>query len=229
MTPGRAADRSVTRAYAVPMSPQSRRAASRRAEDPILLLLILGTVIAVACAFGPVWFARAGLVVAVVTAVVVWWSLVRTIRSLRITHALELSEQQRRAAEAMRRERARERATLDTVNRRMDELDALIVTLRTDLDATVKELDEAYATIVVRDTEIGRQRTRALQAEKQVAARQDDIAAREAEIRRLSATLQRYESELAELHGESISGEVVGLPRRRAEEDTVALPTMRRA
>lgn len=204
------------------MTASTAHVPARHATDedrPILIVLIVGTIVALACAFGPVWFARAGVVIAAALAVGVWAAMLRTVRQLRRQHVQELTALSLRAAEEMRAERAREQATLAVIEQRTTELNDLIASLRGELDSTVKELDEAYATIVVRETEIGRQRDRALHAEKQVAVRQEELAARQHDIAVLNQTIRGYEDELAALQAQQVEraaqAEMAEFPRRR--------------
>lgn len=109
-----------------PVSPpvlQRPAAGSRRVKTSALrratqLVLVLGTVLAVAAAFGPLWLVRTGVVVAVAAGVLACVLAWRELFSARRQHAKAMLAASHEHGAAMTAERTRNAAVVDTLSER---------------------------------------------------------------------------------------------------------------
>lgn len=108
---------------ASPSDPDRPAKGSRRAKTPTLhratqLVLGLGTVLAVAAAFGPLWLVRIGVVVAVAAGVLACALAWRELFSARRQHAKAMLAASHGHGTAMTAERTRNAAVVDTLSER---------------------------------------------------------------------------------------------------------------
>lgn len=157
-------------------------------------MLLIGSLSAVACAFGPEAVARVGIGIAVVTAVLTVILLVRGIGAQRRAHALALAEAARHEQETMRLERVRETgvlAGLDSCIGRLKAKNAKLRTQVTDLtDAAAADRTAAQLALMARDRDIAQQTRRAETAEQRADAAEQQVG-------ELRTTVTRYESEIS--------------------------------
>ncbi len=179
-------------------SARASAAPSRRAETSSLrrasqLILIIGTVVAVAAAFGPTWLVRVGVVVAVAAAVsgcvLAWQELFSAERK----HAREMLAASKAHGQALSEERTRNGAVLDTLNRRVKDATVviggqrvIIATLRSEI-STLKG-DTAHL--------------------------RSEVEQRETVITSLRETVKTREAELIALRDEGDVADVHHMPRR---------------
>lgn len=171
-------------------------------------VLLTGSVLATAAAFGSLWFVRVGLVLAVLAGAVAlglaWRAASRTLRRVREQHATQVREQARTHREEVSAERADNLAVLDTLEGRIDAqrqhnevLEHRVSTLRTQVKGLRREISTLLPEVS------------SLRGDK--AALRDQLAEQEATMAELRAELARREHELAAL----TDGDVLPMPRRR--------------
>lgn len=177
---------------------QASSAPSRKAKPSPLrraseIVLVAGTVLAVAAAFGPTWLVRVGVGVAVVAAVLACVLAWRELFSARREHARQTLAASQQHGKALSEERSRNGAVVDTLTRRVkdgavviDGQRVIIATLRGEI-STLKG-DTAYL--------------------------RTEVEHRETVITSLRETVRSREAELIALHSEGADADVHHMPRR---------------
>ncbi len=181
------------------MSSRRPRAGTRRASTSALRratesVLLLGTVLAVAAMFGPLWLVRTGVVVAVgagVLACTLGW---RELRSVRRLHAQAMLSASQRHRAAMTQERDVNTAVLDALVARLRSAQVLNSGQRVSIAALREQMAALNGDKAQLGTELARRDIRISSLRKAVAAR---------------------DAELSSLRGEP-TAEVAHLPRRLA-------------
>lgn len=208
------------RADAAPRRPAAPSGFSRVS----FAVLVAGTVLAVAAAFGPPWLARVGVGVAIAVAVASWLIGGYELRAARRSHAREQLAASRAHGRSLHEERQRNAGVVD----------ALTVRMR-DLTATAEQRQQAVAALAqevsgLRDGQArlaGELRHR----DATITSLRDTVRTREAELRGLRELHELRE--LAELReragdGPAVDGsqvaaaEVHPMPRRGRAEGTDA-------
>lgn len=160
-----------------------------------LVVLVVGGVLGVAAAFGPLWVIRAGIAVAVLAGaiafILVWRQVTRVQRAREDDRAAALHKQ----AEAMSEQRQQHTEVLETLNTRQDAL-----------RAQLRELRIAHADRLIELNTLRGDKT-ALQA---------DIDRAAAEVASLRERVAELEEKLAIEDGHA---EVFSLPRRLSSSD----------
>jgi septal ring factor EnvC (AmiA/AmiB activator) len=164
------------------------------------IFLVVGTVVAVAAAFGPIWIVRLGLAVAITAAVVACAFAWREIRTTRRAHAQAMLEATRRHGAALTEERARNATVVHTLKLRITDAGRMIE----------------------------KQRVTIARKEQQISSLRDDraylrgeVEHREKVISALRETVREREAELIALR-DGPDAEVHHMPRRvLAEHDSV--------
>ena len=90
------------------------------------IVLVVGTVVAVAAAFGPIWIVRLGLAVAITAAVVACVFAWREIHTTRRAHAQAMLEATRSHGAALTEERSRNAAVVHTLKLRITDAGRMI-------------------------------------------------------------------------------------------------------
>ena len=121
---------------------ESKRGKSATPERRnVLILLIVATVVAVACAVFPsVWMARVGTLIALVAAWVSTDLALREVNSLREAHFVELRDMRHQSAEMERRHHAESMEMIDTFAQRVGALSETLATTRSKLDRAENEM-----------------------------------------------------------------------------------------
>lgn len=135
-------------------APSTSRRAARR-------VLVVGTVVAVAAAFGPTWLVRVGVGVAVVAAVLACVLAWRELFSAERRHAAQQLATTRAHGQALTEERSRNGEVVETLTRRVREAGVvvdcqhkMIATLRSDLSTLNRDRAQLRSEIERRDTVI---------------------------------------------------------------------------
>jgi chromosome segregation ATPase len=152
-------------------------------------VLVIGTVVAVLAAFGPVWVVRAGVVVSVLAAVLSCWAAWREVSQARRTHAAEMLAASKAHGAALSEERLAHASVVDVLATRtrqarteVDQHRHLIVELNhriVELNVTIRSLRTEVSTLRAgrgRDQELLQRR------EAQIADLQESVRARESEL-----------------------------------------------
>lgn len=181
-------------------------------------VLIIGTVIAVLAAFGPVWVVRIGVVVAVGAAVAASVFAWRELAEARRQHAQEMVAASRAHGAALREERVQNASVVEALSERVQHAVAEIARSRrtvSELTATVTELDGVVADL--------RGQLSTLHGDH--AAAQDGIREREGIIASLRDIISAREADLVAMS--QARNQVRSMPRRmlvEAEEAWESLP-----
>ncbi|HEY5820929.1 MAG TPA: hypothetical protein VIT20_03060 [Propionibacteriaceae bacterium] len=193
MNPSSAADTEARPQSAATPHRQAKTSPLRRTSE---IVLVAGTVIAVAAAFGPTWLVRVGVVVAVAAAVVACVFAWRELFFVRRKHAKDMLEASQQHGKVLHEERTRTGAVVDTLTKRVkdagvviDGQRVVIATLRTEISGL--NGDRAYL--------------------------RSEIEHRETVITSLRETVRSREAELIALHDEGGQGgeaSVHHMPRR---------------
>ena len=139
------------------------------------IVLVVGTIISVAAAFGPVWVVRLGVVVAVAAAVIATLLAWREVRADRRRHAAAMLASTRAHGETLRTERAHNSGVLQVVTERnvaalgeISRQQTVIAQLRGEV-SSLKGDRAALSAEITRRQEV-------------IASLQDTVRAREAEL-----------------------------------------------
>lgn len=206
----------------------SRTTGSRRASDPARrepvtrghratqTVLVVGSVLALAAAIGPVWLVRAGVLVAVVTCIVSCTLAWRELADARRRHAHRLLVSDKRHGDALRTERTRNAEVVDALTEHLSSTGMVVVGqrstiahLRGEVGVLTTERDGLQEQVAERDSLIGLFRT----------------SLREQEAALLAVRAQQHE--LAAQISAQADAEVHALPRRsRAADERTIDPEM---
>ena len=160
------------------------------------LVLVVGSVVAVVAAFGPIWMVRAGVAVAIATAVLACYFAYRQLFVVRRQHAQAVIAASRRHGEALREERTHNASVVGALSLRVSQSGEII---------------EGQRVI------IGKLQTSVAGLNGDVAHLRGEIAHRETVIGSLRETVRSREAELIALHGEDgedAGADVHHMPRR---------------
>ena len=140
----------------------TRREPVTRLHRATQIVLVLGSVVALAAASGPVWLVRVGVAVAVATCVVTCALAWRELAEARRRHAQRLLASDRRHSEALRGERTRNAEVVDTLTERLSSTGMVvagqrsaIAQLRGEVGMLTTERDGLQELLVERDGLIG--------------------------------------------------------------------------
>ena len=206
----------------------SRTTGSRRPSDPARrepvtrghratqTVLVVGSVLALAAAIGPVWLVRAGVLVAVVTCIVSCTLAWRELADARRRHAHRLLVSDKRHGDALRTERTRNAEVVDALTEHLSSTGMVVVGqrstiahLRGEVGVLTTERDGLQEQVAERDSLIGLFRT----------------SLREQEAALLAVRAQQHE--LAAQISAQADAEVHALPRRsRAADERTIDPEM---
>lgn len=189
--------------------PAARREPVSRSHRATQAVLVVGSVLALGAALGPVWLVRVGVVVAVVTCVVTCALAWRELAEARRRHAQRLLAVDRRHGETLRTERTRNTEVVDALSERLHSTGMVVVgqratiaQLRGEVGVLTTERDVLRDQVAERDSLIGLFRA----------------SLREQEVALLAVRAQQ--AELAQQISAAADAEVHALPRRtRAAED----------
>jgi hypothetical protein len=139
------------------------------------IVLVVGTVVAVAAAFGPIWIVRLGLAVAITAAVVACVFAWREIHTTRRAHAQAMLEATRSHGAALTEERSRNAAVVHTLKLRITDAGRMIEKQRVTIARKQQQIsslrdDRAYL------------RGEVQYREKVIAALRETVREREAEL-----------------------------------------------
>jgi hypothetical protein len=183
--------------------PGSRREPVARAHRTTQTVLVVGSVLALGAALGPVWLVRAGVVVAVATCIVTCALAWRELSAARRRHAHRLLVVDKKHGDVLRKERTRNAEVVDALSERLSSAGMVVVgqrstiaQLRGEVGVLTTERDGLREQVAERDTLIGLFRT----------------SLREQEAALLAVRAQQ--SELAERISAQADAEVHALPRR---------------
>jgi hypothetical protein len=161
-------------------------------------VLIIGTVIAVVAAFGPVWMVRVGVVVAVAAAVIACFAAWRELAEARRAHAAEMLAASHAHGDALRQERTQNASVVDVLTGRAEQAAAKVKVHQ----ATIAELNCTIGTL--------RSEVSTLHGDNAFA--HAEIRHRETVIATLRETVRAREAELIALS--EAAGQVRAIPRR---------------
>lgn len=156
------------------------------------MVLVTGTVLALLAALGPLWAARAGVVVAVIAAVVACMVTWRELAEARRSHSHEMLSASRAAGAALTAERRHNASVVDTLTTRAVRSAAAAAQLRSavfDLSSTVEALQKTVAGLR-REVEVLRgqhvaDREQIEQRDESLALLHERLSSRESELRAL--------------------------------------------
>lgn len=170
-----------------------RRVASNSSDRNLaLIILVVGSIAALASMIGSIWVVRAGVVVAVLMAAAALWVVYGEMAALRKEHAEELKHEHELRTALADRHHSDSIAMIDRFNARTNNLQTVIDQLRSQLGAARAELSTM--------------RGNAAWLRGEVAERQARIAQLEARIAELEADRDDHnivELEIADLHPSS--------------------------
>ncbi len=148
--------------------------------------MVVGTVLAVAAAFGPLWLVRIGVAVAVIAAVLACVLAWRELFSAQRQHAAQQLATSRAHGHALSEERRRNGEVVETLNRRVLEAgvviagqNTIIAHLRSDLSTVNGDRAQLRSEIEHRDTVITSLRATVRNHEAELIALQNDNTADE--------------------------------------------------
>lgn len=186
----------------------ARRKPVARAHRTTQTVLVVGSVLAIAAAFGPVWLVRAGVVVAIATCVATCLLAWRELADARRRHAHRLLISDRRHGDVLRTERTRNAEVVDALSERLSSTGMIVVGQR--------------STITHLRGEVGVLTTERDGLQEQVAERDGLIGLFRASLREQEAALlavRAQQSELAAQISAQADAEVHALPRRSRSAD----------
>ena len=184
----------------------SRREPVDRLHRATQIVLVAGSVLALAAAAGPLWLVRAGLVVAVATTVVTATLAWRELAAARRRHAQRLLATDRRHGDTLSSERARNAEVVEALTERVTSAGMVVAGQRT--------------VIAQLRGEVG-----VLTTERD--ALQEQVAERDGLIGLFRSSLRAQEAALLEARQvERADAEVHHLPRRSRPADDVLDPQM---
>ena len=173
------------------------------------IVLIVGTVLSLACAAGPIWLVRLGLVPALAAALASCWLAWREIGLERRAHAAAMLAASRRHGAQLTEERRHNTAVLDAMGRRVD----AFTTLADSRAATIHRLDAELTRLSGDVTGLRGANGRLTR----------DLNFRDATIAGLRETVERHGAELAALHAtEAPDAEIHSLPGPLAFAESAA-------
>ena len=181
----------------------ARREPVARAHRTTQTVLVVGSVVALASALGPVWLVRAGVVVAIATCVATCLLAWRELADARRRHAHRLLVSDRRHGDALRTERTRNAQVVDALGERLSSTSMVVVGQR--------------ATIAHLRGEVGVLTSERDGLQEQVAERDGLIGLFRASLREQEAALlavRAQQGELAAQISAQADAEVHALPRR---------------
>ncbi len=180
-------------------------------------MLIVGTVLAIAAAFGPVWVARIGVALAVATGVAACVYAWREVRANRHDHARELLTASQQHGRALTEERQHNARVVQVLRGRVSTAQAEVERQRVTVNGMQVEISTLRGHVTNLRGEIA-----ALQHDQ--AHLQGEIAQRERTIGSLQVTVRARDGELAALRRDGAGAEVHGLPRRVLTDAAGAAP-----
>jgi chromosome segregation ATPase len=161
----------------------SRSAATSRLRRASEVVLVVGTVVAVAAAFGPAWAARVGVAVAVAAAVVACVCAWRELFNAERRHARTLLQTSQRHGAQLRDERRHNAEVVDTLTDRVRETVAVvdgqrvtIAGLRHEVFALEGDRTSLRAAVADRDRTITSLRTSVQKQEVEIAGLETRVA-----------------------------------------------------
>ncbi len=110
-----------------PAGHAARREPVTRSHRVTQVVLVVGSVLALAAALGPVWLVRAGVVVAVLTCVATCLLAGRELAEARRRHAQRLLVSDKRHGDALRSERTRNAEVVDALGERLSSTGMVVV------------------------------------------------------------------------------------------------------
>ena len=145
-----------------PSDGPARREPVDRLHRATKVVLVVGSVLALAAAAGPVWVVRAGVVVAIATTVVTTLLAWRELAAARRRHAHRLLVSDKRHGDVLRTERARNAEVVDTLGERLRSTGMVvagqrssIAQLRGEVGVLTAERDDLREQVAERDGIIG--------------------------------------------------------------------------
>ena len=172
-------------------------------------VLIVGSVLAVLAAFGPVWVVRVGVLIAVAAAVIACAVTWRELAEVRHQHAAATLAASRAHGSALREERRSNAAVVDVLTGRVHAATAQAASQQAHivaLTSTILELTSSIATLRSEVLSLQTSHTRA----------QEEISRREADIASLRDVVRAREAELVALS--EAGGQLRSIPRRMLTE-----------
>lgn len=171
-----------------------------------MIVVVVGTVLSVAAAFGPVWLVRIGLVVAIAAAIIATVLAWREVRADRHRHAAALLATNRAHGAALRMERAQNSAVLQVVTERNVAATAEITRQQTVIAQLRGEVSSLKGDRAALTAEVARR-------QELIASLEETVRVREAQLQALN------EGEEAEVHTMPRRGRVDGvLPAQAGAE-----------
>ncbi|MGJ6979850.1 hypothetical protein ACSDQ9_04870 [Aestuariimicrobium soli] len=185
-----------------------------RERKSALAVLIAASVVAVACAFGPIWIVRLGLVLAVLGAVGSVWFAFRELARMDVVHRTELKAERLARTTA---DRAHHAESMELIN-----------TFKTRYLAHATQVDDLRGTMAGLQQELSTVRGNLVSARAEAIAKAQTIADLQASLAEREAVLVELQQRLE--HAEALAAdesEVVTLPSRGIARKTLAekLPT----
>lgn len=192
------------------MTSPSAHPPRRRAEISSLRrlsrnVLVIGTVLAVLAAFGPVWVVRLGVLVAVSAAVTACGCAWRELSDARRAHAAEMHAASRAHGTALSDERRQHASVLDTLSGRLTAATA-------EARQGQARIVELTSSVVGLTATIANLRSEIVAVQGRYAQSQQQIQERDSVIASLEETVRSREAELLALS--AANGQVRSIPRR---------------
>lgn len=178
-----------------------------RERKSALAVLIAASVVAVACAFGPIWIVRLGVVLAVLGAVGSVWFAFTEMSRMEVLHRTELKAERMARAAA---DRAHHAESMELIN-----------TFKTRYLAHATQVDDLRGSMAGLQQELSTVRGNLVSARAESIAKAQTIAELQATLAELRVRLEHAEALAAD------ESEVVTLPSRGIARKTLAekLPT----
>lgn len=196
------------------MASHALKQSSSTERRATLYILIAVTIVAVICAFGPLWMVRVGLGVALLGAATSVWYAFKEINRLEVLHRTELKAVRDQAVLAARAHHDESMELIETFTSRYKAHGQQLSALRGELASRQQELSTLRGNVISATAEADRRGERITELEAQLAERQAELEALEVKL-----------TELAAEH----DGELVTLPRRvvsrKAADAARAVPT----
>lgn len=174
-----------------------------------LVVLIVATVVALACAFGPIWMVRAGVLVALVGAAAAVWFAFREMRSMELIHKSELKAVREAAASAASQHHRESMELIATFTQRYKAHGEQLAALRAELSSRQAELSTLRGNLASAQAEGERRQGRILEL-------QDEVALANSQLAALEATIVEFETS---------NDQVIAIPRRMVSSRAHSVPT----
>lgn len=193
---------------------QARPSASRWTSE---IVLVTGTVLAVAAAFGPPWSARVGIAVAVASAVVACVFAWRELFVVERTHARTMLTTSQRHGQQLREEREHNSSVVGALSERVQEATATVLGQHRTIASLRHEVIEL-------DSDRSRLQGELQQRDGMIGSLRSTVRTQDTTIQELADRLQEAAATRDGTGAGEPTAEVHQMPRRKRSELEVAAP-----